>query len=118
MQTGTIGSSSIIEKLFTSFTDLEKAIEGAKKTLESRSNTPPEIMTRLNSYDGILSKQRSLATQLCEEIMKGDWDAVSRYVSLINGLSAMIRDDARAILSAIVKNEPTTEPSEEKENFC
>lgn len=118
MQTSSIGSSSIIEKLFTSFTDLERAIEGAKKTLESKNNTPPEILARLNSYDGILEKQRGLATQLCEEIMKGDWDAVARYVNLINGLSAMIRDDARAILAAIVKNTPTTVESEDKENFC
>lgn len=96
--------SNIIERLFTSFQDLETAIESAKKTLAQKATVPAEILTRLNSYDGILAKQRSLATTLCTHINKGEWDEVSRHVNLINGLSAMIRDDARAILSALAVN--------------
>lgn len=109
--------STIIERLFASFTDLEQAIESAKTTLASKPSVPKEIVERLNSYDGILEKQRNLANKLCDLIKVGDWDEVSRHVSLINGLSAMIRDDARAILSAISAGE-VAEESEEDTNFC
>jgi Lon protease-like protein len=48
-----------------------------------------------------------------------DWDAIARapLEPLINGLSAMIRDDAKAILDAISTN--TSEANEvETDNFC
>lgn len=109
--------ANIIERLFTSFQDLETAIESAKKTLAQKESIPAEIIKRLNSYDGILAKQRGLATTLCEHINKGEWDEVSRHVGLINGLSAMIRDDARAILSSLaVNSDPKVE--DESANFC
>lgn len=108
--------SNIIERLYASFSDLETAIESAKHTLAQKENVPPEIVKRLQSYDGILAKQRTLAASLCEHINHGDWDEVSRHVSLINGLSAMIRDDARAILSALTDDAQTAE--EEDLNFC
>lgn len=108
--------SNIIERLYSSFTDLETAIESAKKTLSQKQSVPPEIMERLNSYDTILAKQRNLAASLCEHINHGDWDEVSRHVTLINGLSAMIRDDARAILAALSEESPAAE--EEDLNFC
>jgi hypothetical protein len=100
---------NIIERLFTSFSDLEEAIESAKTTLAKKEFVPQEILNRLKSYDTILAKQRRLARDLCRFIDDGNWDEVSRHVSLINGLSAMIRDDARAILSSLSVN------SDEKE---
>lgn len=94
-------SNGIIERLFSSFSALEQAIESAKSTLAKKESVPGEIIERINSYDNILSKQRTLATSLCEHINSGNWDEVTRHVNLINGLSAMIRDDARAILKAL-----------------
>jgi hypothetical protein len=111
---------NIIQKLFQSFTELEDAIGSAKCTLAKRGEIPAEIMERLNSYDGILLKQRNLAHELCTHINQGDWDEVSRHVGLINGLSAMIRDDAKAILS-LIKPMPESASSEEDDeimNFC
>lgn len=108
---------SIINRLFASFTDLETAIESAKNTLAAKATIPPEVVKRLNSYDSILARQRVLATSLCEFIHKGDWEEVSRHVGLINGLSAMIRDDARAILSALSLNSDVA-PEDEDVNFC
>lgn len=93
----------IISKLFSSFTDLERAIESARHTLEQRGNVPKEVMQRLISYYGILDKQRSLASSLCDHLNRGNWHEVTRHVSLINGLSAMIRDDARSVLSSLVE---------------
>ena len=113
--------NNIIERLFSSFSELETAITSAKCTLMKKESVPAEILARLNSYDGILLKQKNLATSLCEHINKGDWDEVARHVSLINGLSAMIRDDARAILKAVSINPvaaPEKSSDEEVENFC
>ena len=110
-------SSNIIDRLFASFTDLERAIDGAKETLAKRESVPEEIVKRLHSYDGILAKQRELASTLCNHIKIGNWDEVTRHVGLINRLSAMIRDDARAILSAL-STTTSDEVSDDEANFC
>jgi len=109
--------SNIIERLFASFSELELAITKARNTLNNRESVPDGVLKRLQSYDTILVKQRSLAVALCEAITKKDWEEVSRHVSLINGLSAMIRDDARAILEAISTNTDGLSAAE-TENFC
>lgn len=106
---------NIIERLFASFGELEKAISSARATLSTKESVPEEIVKRLDSYDGILEKQRNLAQQLCEHINNGNWDEVSRHVGLINGLSAMIRDDARLILSSLSTNNSV---DEDEMNFC
>ena len=109
--------NSIVTKLFSSFTDLETAIESAKDTLKKRGTIPDEVLQRLESYDTIISKQRRLATDLCEKLHKEQWDEVNRIVGLINGLSSMIRDDARAILSALALNTDDVVSDSEK-HFC
>ena len=107
---------TIIERLFASFGELEKAIDSAKVTLAKKESIPAEIVERLHSYDGILVKQRALAVTLCEHINKGNWDEVTRHVGLINGLSALIRDDARAILGSLSSNGEAI--AEDERNFC
>ena len=91
----------VIKRLFESFAELERAIKSAKKTLEKNVNAPPEILERIESYEEILEKQQNLATALCGHASLGNWDEVSRHVRLINGLSAMIRDDARDVISGM-----------------
>jgi len=73
----------------------------AKTSLAKKGDIPDGIMKRIQSYDSILAKQRSLAASLCDYLNKGDWDEVGRHVNLINGLSSMIRDDARSILTVL-----------------
>lgn len=109
--------TNIIDRLFSSFADLEQAIESAKNTLAQKESVPAEVIERLKSYDGILAKQRNLAGALCEHINSGNWDEVSRHVGLINGLSALIRDDARAILTSLSLNTDVVQ-SESELNFC
>ena len=109
--------NNIINRLFKSFEELETAISSAKQTLETKENVPEEVVKRLRSYDNILEKQRGLAQELCGHIAAGNWDEVARHVGLINGLSAMIRDDARAILSSLSLNSDSAEDTEEI-NFC
>lgn len=108
--------SHIVERLLASFTDLETAIHSAKKTLAAKGNIPDEIIERLDSYDGILTKQRNMAKELCQFIDAGNWEEVNRSVGIINGLSAMIRDDARSILSALSMN--SDKEDEEPVNYC
>ncbi len=107
----------IIEKLFASFTELEGAITKARNTFKTRESVPEGVVRRLESYDTVLAKQRTLAVALCEAIAVKDWDEVTRNVTLINGLSAMIRDDAKAILTAISTNEDGL-TDDETSNFC
>lgn len=109
--------SNIIERLFASFTELESAINKARYTLKTREVVPDGVVRRLESYDSILAKQRSLAVALCESIAQKDWDEVNRQVTLINGLSAMIRDDAKAILEAL-STESAAPTEAESKNFC
>jgi hypothetical protein len=87
----------VIRRLFQSFVELDRAIASAKATLANREDAPKELIQRIRTYEEILDKQRSLATSLCGHASLGNWEEVSRHVKLINGLSYMIRDDAREI---------------------
>lgn len=119
---GISANSETIKKLLVSFRELEDAINKAKVTLAKKEFVPPHVITRLNSYDGILSQQRDLANKLCIHMDNSNWDEVSRHVSLINGLSAMIRDDAGAILSTLSASTGLSDSHTEKEdsevNYC
>jgi hypothetical protein len=102
----------IINRLFESFNELERAIASARQTLEQKSEPPKDLLARIGTYEQILDKQRSLATALCGHSSLGNWGEVSRHIKLINGLSAMIRDDAREILSGdkpVMNEEPAVE---------
>ncbi len=91
----------VIKKLFSSFGELESAIGAARRTLEKRDNPPQEILERITQYEEMLDKQRNLATALCGFASLGNWDEVARHIRIINGLSTMIRDDAREIISTL-----------------
>ena len=88
-----------IQKLFASFNDLVRAIVLAKDALEKRPSTPPDVLRRIEAYGDILHKQKELATALCCHSTMGNLDEVSRHIKIINGLSVMIRDDAKEILT-------------------
>lgn len=87
----------IIKRLFQSFAELERAIETARQTVMKNEKVSSELLERIELYENILDKQRSLATALCGHASLGNWPEVNRHVKLINGLSLMIRDDARTI---------------------
>ena len=93
----------IIERLFTSLNHLDEAINKAKNHLKDKEIVPKELLDRINSYDEILLKQKSLANALSEHINNKNIDEINRHVLLINGLSEMIRDDARDILSSLME---------------
>ena len=113
-------STNLVERLFKSFQELESAIDGARSNLEKKSSVPEHVFERLDSYDEILKKQRTLALTLSDYVRRGDTAQVSRYVTIINGLSGMIIEDARSILSSL-SDHGTGLPdavSDDDINFC
>lgn len=96
---GIVVKSIIIDKLFDSLQELDRAIATARKTFERRSGTPEGVLSRLNHYQQMLDKQRALVIGLCDHANSGNWSEVNRHIRLINGLSQMIRDDAREMLN-------------------
>ena len=93
----------VIDRLFNSFDELERAILSARRALEKFNGDNQDIINRLNTYQDMLDKQRQLALALCSHAGCGKWEEVDRHIKLINGLSLMIRDDAREIISRIHK---------------
>lgn len=109
-------SSQIVARLLQSFFDLERAIEGAKTNLKQNSKIPDSIHDRLESYSAILERQRELAQVLETFVSDGNLSEVTRHISLINGLSAMIIDDAKGLLAGLSGQQEIDE--EEEISFC
>lgn len=112
-------SDSIVEKLLSSFDELERCIVITKQVLGEKDGVPKDILQRVEQYGDIVTKQRGLALELRQFIDDQNWSEVGRRVKIINGLSTMIRDDAQAILAAAysegnveVKESPIAEVQE------
>jgi hypothetical protein len=91
-------SQQLVEKLVSSFDELERSIEVTRESMAQKPGVPADVLSRLDQYSEIVRKQRKVAADLTAAIEAGKWDEVSRAVKLINGLSSMIRDDAQQIL--------------------
>ena len=96
-------SESLVNKLLESFNELEGCIEMTKQVLADKDGVPEDVLSRVNQYSDIVTKQRELALKLRSHLDTQNWAEVGRHVKLINGLSSMIRDDAQAILSGAYK---------------
>jgi hypothetical protein len=92
-------SDALVDKLLESFDELDRCIAVTKEVLGNKKGVPEDVVSRVDQYSDIVSKQRSLAEELRSHISGQNWSEVARHVKLINGLSTMIRDDAQAILS-------------------
>lgn len=91
-------------RLCKSIDELECAIEQARHTLSKRltiSSIYKDALKKLDNCTNMITKQRQLSTKLCVAIDEKDWEEVSDYVKIINGLSAMIRDEARDAISLL-----------------
>lgn len=91
-------AGNLVDKLLESFNELDRCIAHTRTALSEKSGVPDDILSRVEQYSSIVSKQRNLALGLREHLSLQNWDEVARHVRLINGLSGMIRDDAQAIL--------------------
>ncbi len=110
---------NIVDRLLGSFCELERAIYNAKTTLSRNDSVPVGVIERLESYDTIIARQRQLAMELSEVVGRGDVETVVRLISIINGLSGMIIDDARSILSSFKGEDDVGDVNEEEAiNYC
>lgn len=91
-------AGNLVDKLLESFNELDRCITHTRTALAEKNGVPEDILSRVEQYSSIVSKQRDLALGLREHLSLQNWDEVARHVRLINGLSGMIRDDAQAIL--------------------
>jgi hypothetical protein len=97
----------LVSKLMESFDDLDRCIEMTREVLSQKDNVPSDVLHRIDQYSDVVLKQRALAETLKTHIANENWEEVTRHVKIINGLSAMIRDDAQSILAGA--NRPDTE---------
>lgn len=105
-------AQSLVEKLLASFDELDRCISVTREVLSQKQGVPDDVLLRVDQYRGIVTKQRELAQGLSTHLAAQNWEEVSRHVRLINGLSAMIRDDAQAILAGAY-NQPQSTKSEQ-----
>lgn len=91
----------VLERLLESLGELEDSIQAAQRALLDRANAEPELEQRLRQYEAMLLQQRRLALDLNELIEKGSWESVARSVRIINGISTMLRDDARQVVASL-----------------
>lgn len=90
-----------LTKLFGSLKTLETTIESVYSRLSSKENVSEKILERVASYRKICDMQKRFSIQLEKKLADKNYEEVARLVKLINGLSAMIMDDARLILTGI-----------------
>ena len=93
-------TNPLVDKLLSSFSDLERSISVTKQSLSDKPGVPEDVLKRLDQYLDMVLKQKLIADELRAQIEKGNWDGVARNVKVINGLSAMIREDAQQILAS------------------
>jgi hypothetical protein len=93
-------NNPLVDKLLSSFGDLERSISITKQSLSQKEGVPQDVLSRLDQYLEMVLKQKSIADELREQIAAGSWEHVARNVKIINGISAMIREDAQQILAS------------------
>lgn len=91
----------VLERLLESLGELEESIQSAQRALLNKKGAEPELEQRLRQYESMLLQQRQLAFDLNDLIEKGSWESVARAVRIINGISTMLRDDARQVVASL-----------------
>ena len=106
---------AIIKRLFDSLDELERSINLAKKALSAKEGNSTVTLQRVSYYEEVLGKQRKLARALVDYLLQENWAEVTRHIKLINGLSSLIHDDARAFVAELISGgripAETTQPT-------
>jgi hypothetical protein len=88
----------VLDRLFESFGELERALRAARLSFAKREGAIPHILSRLENYEQVLVKQRALAQDLVKHVADENWQEVERLIRLINSYSLFIRDDAKEVV--------------------
>ena len=91
----------VLEELFASLQNLENIIGETKRALSGSNSPRADLVQRLNCYEEVLLKQKTLAGALKQHIVNQDWDQVRRHVELIRGSSVLIQLDSECIITAL-----------------
>ena len=103
----------LMDNLFNALDALEESILSTRTILNNNKKlNKNSYQVRLNSYEEALSKQKKLANELDIYIKttapsSNTSAEIKRRVDLINGLSIMIRDDARELTLELLYNRKT-----------
>ena len=101
--------TDLIVRLKTSIDYLEESIKDALRAFKSRGASSDKL-NRLNEYFKLVEAQRGYIAELEAKISNHELDDLSRLVSLINGVSTMIKEDARSLLDEMTEvNKPGDE---------
>jgi len=91
----------IIIKLKQSVSVLEGAISMAAATIIQKFGKDHPASVRLDSYTEVIKTQKEYINNLINAVENNNWSDVSRMTQIINGLSSMIKDDARAMVECM-----------------
>lgn len=105
-------SSELISKIVNALNDLETAIASAKSSVKAVDTDDSMLQARIESYEEILRRQRSLVHDLSVAMNNQDWNEVTRLGELVRGSSLLIKVDAGFILNWL-KNPATARENEE-----
>ena len=92
----------VLDRLRESLLELEKAVQSAKSVILKKKSAG-NYAQRIENYEQMLIRQKELLLELEMHMTTPPLqpNEIQRRVSLINGLSEMIRDDARMLLHEI-----------------
>ncbi len=90
-----------LQQLERSLTNLEAAIDGVHKRFTERNDVPEHIIKRINQYRDICARQHILCSELKFDIEEQDIEQVAQQIKVINGLSSMLVDDVKQLLSGM-----------------
>jgi hypothetical protein len=90
-----------LQQLERSLKNLEDAIKGVHKRFTERNDVPEHIITRINQYSDICARQHILCAELKFELEEQDIEQVAQQIKVINGLSAMLVEDVKQLLSGM-----------------
>ena len=105
-------SSDLIAKIVNALNELESAIRSAKDSVKGVDTDDAMLMTRIESYEEILRRQRELVHELSVAMHNQDWPEVSRLGELVRGSSLLIKVDAGFILNWLKNPEQVSEQDE------
>jgi chromosome segregation ATPase len=105
-------STELISKIVNALDELEGALATAKDSIKSIDTDDSMIKVRIESYQEILRRQRTLVHDLSVAMHTQNWGEVSRLGELVRGSSLMIKVDAGYILNWL-KNPADIKDTEE-----
>jgi hypothetical protein len=91
---------TVLDKLKESIDSLDQSVSSALLALEKKQADPKKI-SRVHEYKTLIVTQKQYVTELETKILANDLSELDRLVSIINGISALIRDDAKCLAEEI-----------------